>query len=85
MKKVQPKEVRIVLDGGIVQNVGLGKEVSKDLMITITDLDLDGQTSDDDQRIEDTGYGEKAFCVILFKPGDEISKESIDEDGALWL
>ena len=86
MEKVQPKEIRIVIDGGLVQKVGLGKDVPRDLTITTVDLDIEGQTPDDDPRIERTGYGsEIAFCAILHEPGDEFSPESIDEDGTIWL
>jgi len=40
MEKVRPREIRIVIDGGLVQKVGIGKEVSRDLRIIITDFDF---------------------------------------------
>ena len=85
MERVQPKEIRIALEGGLVQSVGIGRDVPKDITITVTDFDLDGQTSEDDPRIEDAGYGDLAFCQILFEPGDTIKKDTIDEDGTAWL
>jgi len=85
MDKVQPNEIRLVVDGGIIQTVGLGKDVPRDILITLTDFDLDGQTPQDDPRIEDSGYGKLAFCQIIHEPGDEIDKDSVDEDQTAWL
>ena len=85
MNKVQPNELRIVVDGGIVQKIGMGKAVPGNLRITLTDYDLEGQTSEDDPRIEEDGYGDLAFCAVLFEPGDHVSQECMDEDETLWL
>ena len=86
MEKVQPKEIRIVIDGGLVQKVGLGKDVPRALMITTVDLDIEGQNPDDDPRIERTGYGnEIAFCTILHEAEDEITDDNVDQDGTAWL
>ena len=85
MERVQPREIRIILDGGIVQNVALGKDVPKDLTITLADLDVEGQTSEDDSKIEQNGYGEWAYCSTFHKPDDTIDKDQIDKDGTAWL
>ena len=85
MEKVQPNEVCIVVDGGIVQQIGLGKDVPRNLRITLTDYDLDGQTPEDDPHIESNGYGELAFCSVLYEPEELTPKESIDADGTQWL
>jgi len=85
MEKVQPNEIRIVVDGGIVQQIGLGKAVPGNLLITLTDYDLDGQTPEDDERIQADGYSGMAFCSRLFEPGDVIPEECVDEDGTRWL
>jgi len=85
MEKVQPNEIRVVLEGGLVQSVGLGSKVSREIWIVVTDFDLDGQMSEDDPRIEDCGYGDPAFCRILHEPGDEIDAEKVDGDGTAWL
>ena len=86
MEKVQPNEIRIILDGGIVQQVALGRDVPRNLKIILTDYDLDGQTPDDDPRIEKTGYGDElAYCAIFHEPGDKIPKKSIDADGTCWF
>ena len=85
MEKVQPDEVRIVLDKGIVRHVGLGKRVPRNLRILLTDLDLDGQTPEDDPRIEENGYGELAYCLIFHEPGEQLSDDCVDEDGTVWL
>ncbi len=85
MDKVQPDEIRIALNKGIVQNVGLGKDVPRNLRITLTDFDLDGNTPDDDPRIEDNGYGEMAYCLIFHEPGDDLGDTGVDEDGTVWL
>lgn len=85
MDRAQPNEIRIVLDGGILQTVGLGRDVPRDILITLTDFDLDGQTPEDDPRIEDNGYGTLAFCMIFHQPKDEIDKDSVDEDQTAWL
>ena len=85
MEKVQPDDVRIVLDKGIVRHVVLGKRVPRTLRILLTDLDLDGQTSEDDPRIEDNGYGQFAYCLIFHEPGEQLSDDCVDEDGTVWL
>ncbi|MBM4047681.1 MAG: hypothetical protein FJ279_21455 [Planctomycetes bacterium] len=84
MDKVQPKEIRIVVERGVLQAVGLGKDVPRDLLITLTDLDLNAATPETDPMIQDNGYGELAFCRIIHRPGDEIPAELLD-DGAAWL
>ena len=85
MEKVQPNELRIVVDGGIVQKIGMGKTVPSNLRITLTDYDLEDQTPEDDPRIEEDGYGDLAFCAVLFEPGDQDDQQYMDEDETLWL
>jgi len=85
MDKVKPKEIRIVVERGVLQAVGLGKDVPRDLLITLTDLDLNGATPDTDPMVQDNGYDELAFCRIIHRSGEEIPPELLDEDGAAWL
>ena len=85
MDKVQPNEIRIVLDKGILRNVGLGKGVPRNLRILLTDFDVDGNTPEDDFRIEDNGYGQFAYCMIFHEPGVQLSDDCVDEDGTVWL
>jgi len=85
MDKVQPKEIRIVVERGVLQAVGLGRDVPRDILITLTDLDLNAATPETDPMIQDNGYGELAFCRIIHRPGDEIPAELLDDDGAAWL
>ena len=85
MDKVQPNEIRIVQDEGIVRHVGLGKDVPRNLRISLTDLDVDGNTPEDDFRIEDNGYGRFAYCLIFHEPGTQLSDDCVDEDGTVWL
>jgi len=83
MQKVQPKEIRIIIDGGLIQSIGIGRDVPHDLSITLNDLDLD--TGADDPNVEDNGYATQAYCVALHEPGDEIPAQCIDEDGTIWV
>jgi len=85
MDRVQPCEIRIIVDGGVIQNVALGKDVPRGIRITVADLDIEGQTSEDAPRIEQNGYGEWAWCSIVHEPGDAIDNDQVDPDGTAWL
>ena len=85
MDKIQPNEIRIVLGKGILQNVGLGKDVPRNLRVALTDFDTDGNTPEDDFRIEDNGYGQLAYCLVFHEPGVQLSDDCMDEDGTVWL
>lgn len=85
MDKVQPREIRVLIEGGVVLNVGLGKDIPQDVRITINDFDIEGSTPDDDSRIQDNGYGNMAFCGVLHDAGEEVKSDSVDEDGTVWL
>jgi len=85
MEKVQPNEIRIVVKDGTVQDVALGREVARDLCISLTDLDVEGNAAEDDLGVEDNGYGELANCLVLHEPGVRLSKGVEDEDQTVWL
>ena len=85
MDKVQPNEIRIELRGGLLQCVGLGKDVPTNLRITLTDFDIEGQDPAENPRIQETGYGQMAYCKVLWEPGVEDTYEEVDGDGVRWV
>ena len=85
MDRVKPNEIRVVVEGWIVQKIGLGKSVPNDLLITLTDYHTEGSTPETDPRISQDGYGDLAFCAVLHRPGKPIPRQCIDEDGNRWI
>lgn len=83
MDKVQPNEIRIVLRGGLLQCVGLGKDVPRDIRVVLTDYDIEGRDPAENPNIQDDGYGEIAYCRILTEPGAD--RPEVDSEGAIWI
>ena len=86
MERVKPNEIRIMVDGGLVTDIALGRDVPKNFLITLVDFDIEGATPEDDPRIQDDGYGETAFCSVFRDAEDAIPATAIDpDDGTVWL
>lgn len=85
MEKVQPNEIRIELRGGLLQCVGLGKDVPTNLRITLTDYDIEGRDPTENPRIQETGYGNMAYCRVLDDPELDAPDADVDEEGVRWV
>ena len=85
MQRIQPNEIRIIVEGGCVQSVGIGKDVPRDIRITLNDFDLDSRRGEDNPGVEDNGYGNQAYCAALYEPADELPETRIDEDATTWV
>ncbi|MBE7559499.1 hypothetical protein HS125_11310 [bacterium] len=85
MDPVQPNEIRIVLRGGLLQCVGLGKDVPRDIRVVLTDHDIEGRDPAENPNIQDDGYGEIAYCRVVWEPGADRTEANTDENGVSWV
>lgn len=74
--KIEQKEIRIFVYGGVVQAIRVGSSVPADIKVSVADAD--GCEPD---ALEDNGYGEQ--CVFGFRSGTETQHK--DDDGVVWL
>ena len=77
--QIRPTEIRIFLKGGAVEQIGIGRDVPTDMILSFVDEDVQGTAAD---AIEDNGYGER--CVFSSFSGDAFDAKR-DADGVLWL
>ena len=77
--KIKPTEIRIFIKGGVVEQIGIGAEVPRTIILSFVDEDIEGVEND---AIESNGYGEE--CVFSRFDGETL-KGKRDDDGVLWL
>lgn len=75
---ISAKEIRIYIEDGMVQTIGVGQQVPKNLLVTISDGDTDGVP---DHELCDDGYGSR--CLIWTWETERCSCP--DEDGIRWI